>query len=79
MRYAIVECIPDRSIAANHKFAWIIRDLTYVKAQDTLKLIIRQVNPHGGYMEIIEDSEQSFDEFKHAKSTLYEPLDVPFA
>lgn len=63
MRYAVMEFyFDDNNLPV---FAWVATDLSWSSAADAVKAWGYQASFKGGYMEIIEDSQDAFDKRKN--------------
>lgn len=77
MRYAVVEFIPDR-VNNKHRIEYVARDLCLSSAHDCLKAWGYQAGMKGGWMDVIEDTIDAFDEYCENKVKYYKPLNVDF-
>ena len=66
MRYAVIELLPPKDPNDLPIIKWVATDLSLSSANDAIKAWGYQASTKGGYMELIEDTQEAFDTRKRA-------------
>jgi hypothetical protein len=64
MRYAVIQVLPPLNPGEPARLSWVATDLCKSSAKDALRAWEYQASRLSGWMEIIEDSQQAFDNRK---------------